>query len=150
MYQSLVKLGVISAIISYLEAKIDPSKEGILEIGCGSGEFGAHLKSEGFPRYQGVDADPVKIALAKRITGMSSRFHAKSADDTTIMKLKSDIVICRSSSAIDIIPSGKHLIVITEGQTSYDSCCLALSGKFANGAHTFQHGNIFVTYGRRA
>ena len=150
--KDLIELGIVTAIIENITTRedFDPA-DGVLEIDCGTGEIAAALKDAGISKYHGVSNSSELIAAAKKnVKGYSRRFHVADTSSADAPKHKHDLIIAvQGAVPYDVIPAGTKLIAVTRNEKSWGSCCLKLSGYFADGATTVQHGDLFLTIGIR-
>jgi SAM-dependent methyltransferase len=66
----------------------------ILDIGCGSGQFAAMLREQGFERYTGMDFSSTAVQQAQQLVPSFTFIVADATDIRTYEGLAYDIVVC--------------------------------------------------------
>ena len=148
--KDLSEHGVTAAIIKHLKSTMGKT-DGVLEVGCGTGEFAAILKDAGISKYHGSDGSAEKIKAAKkRVQGYGKRFHVADPKTEAAYKFKRDVLVLLNGVDFANISKGQRLVLVTREASSWGDACSLLSPYFVKGATTIQHGPFFVTYGTRA
>jgi SAM-dependent methyltransferase len=75
----------------------------IVELGCGTGYFGAWLKKRGAARVVGVDLTPAQLATARRLndeTGLGVEYVEANAEDTGLPAASFDLAVSEYGASI--------------------------------------------------
>ena len=87
------------------ELGVLPAVEGkdVVELGCGTGYFGAWLKRRGARRVVGVDITPAQLATARRMNeefGLGLEFLQENAERTSLPDASFDLVVSEYGASI--------------------------------------------------
>jgi SAM-dependent methyltransferase len=87
------------------EVRMLPALEGkdVVELGCGTAYFGAHLKRHGARRVVGVDVTPAQLATARRMNdefGLGLEFLEENAEHTSLPDASFDLAFSEYGASI--------------------------------------------------
>jgi ubiquinone/menaquinone biosynthesis C-methylase UbiE len=101
--QDEITWGMAQARESDLRVLPDPQGKNVVELGCGTGYFGAWLKKCGAARVVGVDVTPAQLATARRMneeSGLGLEFVEANAEDTKLPAESFDLVLSEYGASI--------------------------------------------------
>jgi SAM-dependent methyltransferase len=101
--ESEIEWGMTGTLES--EVQMLPSVEGleVVELGCGTGYFGAGLKRAGAARVVGVDVTPAQLDTARRMneeTGLGLEFVEANAEETGLPDESFDLAVSEYGASI--------------------------------------------------
>jgi SAM-dependent methyltransferase len=86
-----------------LNALPDIREKDVVELGCGTGDFGARLKRAGARRVVGVDVTPAQLATARRLndeTGLGLEFLEANAEEVPLPDASFDVAVSEYGASI--------------------------------------------------
>jgi SAM-dependent methyltransferase len=101
--QDEITWGMARARESDLHLLPDLEGKDVVELGCGTGYFGAWLKKRGAARVVGVDVTPVQLATARRVndeSGLGLEFVEANAEQTGLPESSFDLAISEYGASI--------------------------------------------------
>jgi ribosomal protein L11 methyltransferase len=97
-----------SLCIRLLEKYIEPDKDAVLDVGCGSGILSIAAALLGAEDILAVDIDPVAVEVSKEnieLNGLASKIQVKEGDLTKGLNVKADIVVANLMADLVIMLS---------------------------------------------
>lgn len=97
-----------SLCIRLLEKYIEPGKDAVLDVGCGSGILSIAAALLGAEDILAVDIDPVAVAVSKEnieLNGLAAKVQIKEGDLTKGLNVKADIVVANLMADLVIMLS---------------------------------------------
>jgi ribosomal protein L11 methyltransferase len=104
-----------SLCIRLLEKYIEPEKDTVLDVGCGSGILSIAAALLGAEDILAVDIDPIAVEVSKEnidLNGLTSKIQVKEGDLTKGLNVKADIVVANLMADLVIMLSkdvARHL-----------------------------------------
>jgi SAM-dependent methyltransferase len=101
--QEEISWGKWSLPESKIQALPDLSGKEVVELGCGTGYFGAWLKRHGASRVVGVDVTPAQLDTARRMNeefGLDLEFRLENAEHTSLPDASFDLVFSEYGASI--------------------------------------------------
>lgn len=98
-----ISWGMCRAREDDVRALPDLSGKDIVELGCGTGYFGAWLKKRGAARVVGVDLTPAQLETARRLNaelGLGIEYVEANAEDTRLPAASFDLVVSEYGASI--------------------------------------------------
>ena len=101
--QDEITWGMARARESDLQVLPDLEGKHVVELGCGTGYFGAWLKKRGAARVVGVDVTPAQLSTARRVngeTGLGLEFVEANAEQTGLPDASFDLAVSEYGASI--------------------------------------------------
>ncbi len=98
-----IRWGMCNALEADVQVLPDVRGKEIVELGCGTGYFGARLKRAGARRVVGVDITPAQLATAQRMNeefGLGLEFVEANAEETGLPDESSDLAVSEYGASI--------------------------------------------------